>query len=113
MRRRLILVAQDLYRFCPLAIVGLATLVSIPSLRLLARGELDATQVLERYALALILASVAMRTLTRMVLRYAASNVLAAERRRGQPNPGEQPPPRPSANPSVVNSPDAQAVRQA
>jgi hypothetical protein len=96
-RRRLVLFAADVNRFCPLATVVAATLVCLPSILLVLAGKLAMKVMLERYVLSLILATVAIRGLAKLVVRYAVHNVLSAEHQ-------------PAGEP--VNSPPRGAVRQ-
>ncbi len=72
--------AADVNRYCPLAIVTTATAFCLPSILLVLHGRLAMKSMLERYALALILASVAVRFVAKLIVRYAVRNVLAAER---------------------------------
>jgi hypothetical protein len=80
MRRRLMLFAADVNRFGPLAMVSLATFVCLPSFMSFLGRKLDAVTMLERYAVSLLLATIAVRLLSRMVVTYAARNVIETER---------------------------------
>ena len=73
--------AADVNRYTPLATVVTATAVCLPSILLVLHGKLAMKSMLERYALALILATFAVRFVAKLVVRYAVRNVLAAERR--------------------------------
>jgi hypothetical protein len=81
MRRGLVAFATDVNRYCPLATVVIATAVCLPSIRLALSGKLAMESMLERYVLSLILALYAVRFLAKLIVRYAVSNVLDAERK--------------------------------
>ncbi len=78
MREKLPLFSADLNRFGPLAIVSIATLVCLPSLLELASGHLVLSSMLERYCTAFVLATIAVRLISRVLMAYAAQNVTRA-----------------------------------
>ncbi|GEM_PF-2321410 len=78
-RERLTGFAADLNRLGPLAIVSLATAVCLPSLLEFFSGRLAIGSMLGRYCLALLFATVAVRTVSWVVLRYAVKNAAEAE----------------------------------
>jgi hypothetical protein len=72
--------SADVNRWCPLATVVTATACCLPSILLVLSGRLAMKSMLERYVLALVLATYAVRFLAKLIVRYAVRNVLAAER---------------------------------
>ena len=78
-RERLFAFIIDVDRNRPLAIVTLATLVCLPSLAELLFGQLGIASMLERYAFALLLATLGVNCVARVVVRYAARNALEPE----------------------------------
>ena len=73
--------SADVNRYCPLATVVSATAFCLPSILLVLSGRLAMKSMLERYVLALILATLAVRFVAKLIVRYAVRNVLAAERK--------------------------------
>jgi hypothetical protein len=61
----------DVWRFTPLAAVGIAVLVNIVNLRNVLNGQLSAEEGLTRFAIALFLSLVAVGSLSRLLTAYA------------------------------------------
>ncbi|MGA2528121.1 MAG: hypothetical protein ABSG36_03045 [Acidimicrobiales bacterium] len=78
MRERLPIFAADLSRFGPLGVVSFATVVCLPSLREFLSGQLAIGSMLGRYCAALFLASIGVRTVSWVLLRYAIKNATEA-----------------------------------
>lgn len=78
MRERLAVFAADVSRFGPLAVVSLATLVCLPSLHEFLAGQLAIGSMLGRYCVALFLASIGVRAVSGVLMRYAVKNVTEA-----------------------------------
>ena len=78
MRERLPIFVADVNRFGPLAVVSLATLVCLPSLREFLSGQLAVGSMLGRYCAALFLASLGARLVSWALLRYAVKNATEA-----------------------------------
>jgi hypothetical protein len=74
MRERLPIFAADVNRFGPLATVSLATVVCLPSLLEFLHGTLAIGSMLGRFCAALALATLGVRALSRILLRYALQN---------------------------------------
>ncbi len=79
MREWLPVFAADVNRFGPLAIVSLATLVCVPSLLEFLRGTLAIGSMLGRYCAAFALATLGVRVVSRVLLKYAVQNATGAE----------------------------------
>lgn len=85
MRDKLMALSADVYRFGPLATVSLATIACITSLRELLAGQLSTATMLERFMIALLLATIAVRNTSRILMYYATRNVINSEQRPGNP----------------------------
>ncbi|MGO9964517.1 MAG: hypothetical protein ACLPUG_13965 [Acidimicrobiales bacterium] len=85
MRERLGVFAADVNRFGPLAIVCLATVVCLPSLLEFFSGQLAVASMLGRYCAAFLLATLGVKAVSSVVLKYAIKNAtdeeMAAPRR--------------------------------
>jgi hypothetical protein len=79
MRDRLSVFVADVSRFGPLAVVSLATFVCLPSLREFLGGRLAISSMLGRYAVALALASLGVKAVSWVLLRYAVKNATQGE----------------------------------
>lgn len=79
MRERLGVFAADVNRFGPLAVVSLATVVCLPSLLEFFGGRLAIASMLARYCVALLLATVGVKVVSRIVLTYAIKNLTEEE----------------------------------
>ncbi|MGD0440443.1 MAG: hypothetical protein ABSB52_07415 [Acidimicrobiales bacterium] len=74
MRDRLTVFAADVNRFGPLAVVSFATIVCLPSLLEFLSGQLAIASMLGRYCAALLFASLGVKAVSWVVLRYAIKN---------------------------------------
>ena len=79
MREKLAIFAADVNRFGPLAVVSLATVVCLPSLLEFLAGQLVIASMLGRYCAAFVLATLGVKAVSRIVLRYAVKNATDAE----------------------------------
>ena len=79
MRDRLTVFAADVNRFGPLAVVSLATVVCLPSLLEFLSGRLAIASMLGRYCAAFLLATIGVKAVTSVVLRYAIKNATDEE----------------------------------
>lgn len=106
--------AADIYRYCPLAIVALATVANVGTFRAAAHHQMDATSVLARFALALLVATVAVRCLARLLVSYATRNVVDEQhqavidaRTVDPPSPRARPTPPPASSTAAAAAPPA------
>ena len=74
MRERLPIFAADVNRFGPLGTVSFATFVCLPSLLEFLHGTLAIGSMLGRFCAALALASLGVRVISRILLRYTVQN---------------------------------------
>jgi hypothetical protein len=79
MRERLSVFVADVNRFGPLAVVSLATAVCVPSLLEFLAGRLAIASMLGRYCAAFVLATVGVKVVSRVLLKYAVKNATQAE----------------------------------
>ncbi|MGD0984102.1 MAG: hypothetical protein ABSA65_09845 [Acidimicrobiales bacterium] len=79
MREKLSVFAADVNRFGPLAVVSLATVVCLPSLLEFLSGRLAIASMLGRYCAAFVLATLGVKFVSWVVLRYAVKNATDTE----------------------------------
>ncbi|MGA2803307.1 MAG: hypothetical protein ABSF89_02780 [Acidimicrobiales bacterium] len=87
MRERLTVFAADVNRFGPLAVVSLATIVCLPSLLEFLSGRLAIASMLGRYCAAFVLATIGVKAVSWVVLRYAIKNATDEELAASQRSP--------------------------